>query len=347
MNPRPRTSTTSGISATGSSSSRSSRIFGCRRSSVCSLLERLQAGERRRAGERVAGERVAVEEACACSSCGAEESLVDPLGRQRRGKRQVAAGQPLAEAEEVGRDALLLAGEHRPRAAEPGRDLVADQEARRGDRTLPHLAQVAGRMHPHPGRALDQRLDDHRRDLLAAWRSSTRSSSRGVARARTRWRSNSERAVGAVEERRSRRPRRRPGCRRGRRRAAKRSASGGVLAAALAASTGTPSSARPRSRSSPSRSRRPGSSPGGASSTRRAASSAAPGVGQPQHGRVGHPVELRAHGAVDRRVAVAVDVAPQRRDAVDVAPALGVDQVGALGPLDHQRLLAPPVAAAG
>ena len=50
---------------------------------------------------------------------------------------------------------------------------------------------------------------------------------------------------------------------------------------------------------------------------------------------------------VDQRMAVAVDVAPQRRDAVDVAPALGVDQVGALGALDHERLLAAPVALLG
>ena len=32
---------------------------------------------------------------------------------------------------------------------------------------LAHRAQVAGRLDEDPGRALDQRLDDHRRDLLA------------------------------------------------------------------------------------------------------------------------------------------------------------------------------------
>ena len=47
---------------------------------------------------------------------------------------------------------------------------------------------------------------------------------------------------------------------------------------------------------------------------------------------------------VDRRVAVAVDVAPERGDAVEVAAPLGVDQLGALGALDHQRLLRHPVA---
>ena len=46
---------------------------------------------------------------------------------------------------------------------------------------------------------------------------------------------------------------------------------------------------------------------------------------------MGDPVELVADRRVDPRVAVAVDVAPQRGDAVDVAAAVGVDQVGALG----------------
>ena len=41
-------------------------------------------------------------------------------------------------------------------------------------------------------------------------------------------------------------------------------------------------------------------------------------------------------------MAVAVDVAPERGDAVDVAAAVGVDQVGALAALDHQRLFLAP-----
>ena len=70
-------------------------------------------------------------------------------------------------------------------------------------------------------------------------------------------------------------------------------------------------------------------------------------VGEPEHRRVGDLVELVAHRAVDERVAVAVDVAPERGDAVDVAAPVAVDQVGALGPLDHQRLLRAPIALLG
>jgi len=58
---------------------------------------------------------------------------------------------------------------------------------------------------------------------------------------------------------------------------------------------------------------------------------------------VGDAVELLANGPVDQRLAVAVDVAPQGRDAVDVAPPLGVDQVGPIGALDRHRLFPTPV----
>jgi len=69
-----------------------------------------------------------------------------------------------------------------------------------------------------------------------------------------------------------------------------------------------------------------------------------PGVGEAEHRRVSDLVELLAHGRVDRGVAMAVDVAPERRRPVQVASALGVEEVGALAPLDHQRLfLAPPL----
>ena len=58
-------------------------------------------------------------------------------------------------------------------------------------------------------------------------------------------------------------------------------------------------------------------------------------------------LELLAHRRVDAGVAMAVDVAPERGDAVDVAAALAVDQLRALGPLDHQRLFLAPSPAAG
>ena len=64
-------------------------------------LEHLERRERGRARERVARVRVAVEERLELREL-AEERLVDALGRQRRRERQVAAGQALGHAHEVG-----------------------------------------------------------------------------------------------------------------------------------------------------------------------------------------------------------------------------------------------------
>src|SRR4051794_26920293 len=63
-------------------------------------LERVQAGDGRRAGERAAGEGVAVEERPSVLGR-SQESLVYALGRERRRQRQVAAGESLAQAQEV------------------------------------------------------------------------------------------------------------------------------------------------------------------------------------------------------------------------------------------------------
>ena len=66
-------------------------------------------------------------------------------------------------------------------------------------------------------------------------------------------------------------------------------------------------------------------------------------VGETQHGRVGDAVELLADPFVDRRMPVPVDVAPEGGDAVQIAATLGVDELGPLGGLDHQRLLLHPI----
>src|SRR5581483_3932072 len=115
MKPRPRTSATSGIAATPASSSPRRRILGWRRSRVAS----------RSNASRLAS---AAAQEGAVLLRRAQEGLVDPLRGQRGGEREVAAGEPLAEAEQIGRHALLLAGEHRARAAEARRDHVADQQ---------------------------------------------------------------------------------------------------------------------------------------------------------------------------------------------------------------------------
>ncbi len=70
-------------------------------------------------------------------------------------------------------------------------------------------------------------------------------------------------------------------------------------------------------------------------------------VAEAEHRAVGHPVELFAQRRVDAGVPVPVDGAPQRRHAVDVAPPVDVDQVGALAALDDHRLLVGPASLLG
>ena len=79
--------------------------------------------------------------------------------------------------------------------------------------------------------------------------------------------------------------------------------------------------------------------PGGAMSTSRLASRIVVGLELPEIGDVGDPIELRADGRVDLRVAMAVDVAPQAAHAVDVLVAVDVGEHAALGPLDDKRLV--------
>jgi hypothetical protein len=57
---------------------------------------------------------------------------------------------------------------------------------------------------------------------------------------------------------------------------------------------------------------------------------------------VGDLVELLARRPVEVRVVMAVDVAPERGGAVDVAVAVDVEEVDALAALDHQWLFLAP-----
>ena len=64
-------------------------------------------------------------------------------------------------------------------------------------------------------------------------------------------------------------------------------------------------------------------------------------VGEAEHRGVGDAVQLLADRGVDVRVPVTVDVAPQRRHAVDVAAPCRVDEPHALGRLDRRCASSP------
>ena len=63
------------------------------------------------------------------------------------------------------------------------------------------------------------------------------------------------------------------------------------------------------------------------------------GVRRAEVRHVRHAVQLPADRLVELRVAVAVDVAPQAADAVQIAVPVDVEQRTPFGPLDHQRLV--------
>src|SRR4029077_2352008 len=67
-------------------------------------------------------------------------------------------------------------------------------------------------------------------------------------------------------------------------------------------------------------------------------------VREPEERRVRDPPELLAEGGVEGGMPVSVDVAPERRDAVEVAAGRLVDERAALGGSDDERLLREPVA---
>ncbi len=267
-----------------------------------------------------------------------QESFVDRLGGEGCCQRHVAAGDPLGDAEEVRRHVLLLAGEHRPGAAESGRHLVADQQDPVVVAQFAHHPQVAGRVGDHPGRALNQWLDDHRGDLISSGREDARHVG-GVARLGLVG-LEQQRPVGRVEEvdatDRDR---------------ADRVAVVGVAEADEASPLGMAAALllvleghlqRHLGRGRAGVRVEDAGEAGRGDPGQAAGELGGAGMGEAEHGRVGDLVELLAHGGVEHRVAVAVDRAPERGDAVDVAVAVDVDQVAALAALDHQRLFVGP-----
>ena len=145
-----------------------------RRGGAVALDHGLVAEDRERrigggAGQRIAGVAVGMQERVELRVL-VVERVVDGVGGQHHGQRQVAAGEALGQAQVVRPDAGLLAGEHRAGAPEADGDLVGDEM---------HAVTVAGFaqqfevhrvVHAHAAGALHQRLDDDRRDVVVILR---------------------------------------------------------------------------------------------------------------------------------------------------------------------------------
>ncbi len=82
------------------------------------------------------------------------------------GQRKRAAGESLAETQDVRRDPRLFAGEKRSRPPEADENLVRDQQHAMARTSLGDAAQGFGRKKFHSARALDQRLDQNGGDIL-------------------------------------------------------------------------------------------------------------------------------------------------------------------------------------
>ena len=265
---------------------------------------------------------------------GPEERVVH---RARWRRWPTAAGSPpvmpLPRHEQVGPDAALLDGEQRAGAPEAGGHLVADEEhvvaAARVGQTGHELGRATGPCRPRPARAARRRR---------------RRGGRPPRRGSPRWRRGRRRAPArpgsaAGRTRRCRSRRRRPtasrSCRRGRRRRRRGSGRGpstpwfvqcwnAILSACSTAAA--PSLAN----------RTWGSSTGHPLGQRLGQLDHDP-VAVAEHRRVGDLVELVADRLVELGHPVAERGDPQRRDGVEVAAALDVDQLAALGRADDDR----------
>ena len=127
------------------------------------VLEDAQHLERDGGAERIAAEGVSVVEGALAA---AEEAVEDAPRRERRGHRQHAAREALRGAEQVGRDARVLAGPHRAGAPVAGEHLVGDEEHVVARAQLARRAQERGVVDPHAGGALHHRLDHQTGDRV-------------------------------------------------------------------------------------------------------------------------------------------------------------------------------------
>ena len=249
---------------------------------------------------------------------------------------EVPGGEALADHEQIGSQPALLRREQGAGAPEAGGDLVADQQhvvlaARGAER-----AQTVGVGEQHPRRALHHWFDDHRRQL---------------GRVRLDHRDRGVEAAGIAEVRR---PQHREAQRveevgaeagvahreRAQGVAVVRTTEGEELRTALDPAV------RPVLEGDLQRLLDRGGAVGREEEVRvvdrydareRLGQLDHHHVAVAEHGRVRAAVELRAHRVVELGHVVAERVDPQRRDGVEVAPTVDVDQLVALTPLDQDR----------
>src|SRR5690606_28553889 len=122
--------------------------------------EDVQGGQGDGAADGVAGVAVAVQE----SPQGfvvVVEGVVDSVGGEHHGQRQVTGGQALGQAHEIRGDAGLFTGEHGAGAAKAHGDFVGNQVYAIAVAGFAQFGVVNRVVHAHAARALDPRLHPH------------------------------------------------------------------------------------------------------------------------------------------------------------------------------------------
>ncbi len=122
------------------------------------IFEDLKVGKGGSTAEWIGGVAVAVVESLVRV---AQEGFVDGFGGEGGGKRQGAAGETFGEAEVIGNDVLLLAGEQGSGATEAGHDFVEDELNAMVVTPTAQLFKHALWPGAHLVHALDQWLNDH------------------------------------------------------------------------------------------------------------------------------------------------------------------------------------------
>ena len=232
----------------------------------------------------------------------------------------------------------------RARAPESGRDLVGDQEHVVLVAERAHAPEISGRVEPHAARALHDRLEDHRGELVAMRAQQRRDLADVVLAARLA--EATARALGeAMDRKRAREQPVHPRDGIAHRHRAERVAVIGAtqreqpLAARLSARV--PVLHRELDRDLDRHRARVAQEdalePGGSEREQPFAQGHRGLVGQAAEHHVRQPLELRAHRGLDVRMAVAVDRRPPRRHAVDELATVGEPQHGAARSLDREQ----------
>ncbi len=104
------------------------------------------------------------------AAIGGVEALVHLRRANRGGHGQEAAGQSFGQAHDVGHYRGAIAGKHGSAAAKASQDFVGDEQDIVFRAELPDALQELRGVHNHSARALEQRLNNQRRDFVVIGR---------------------------------------------------------------------------------------------------------------------------------------------------------------------------------